>query len=168
MSWYPRVLYDGHGEISDVCLKRKIRNRLQDMGEEIFVQEDSKIDDGYRSLKERILNFDDFKNEYRNKKPDFKKIYDSTCKKWIDIRTFGQVFPFKGAGNNLSTNVRGCMSLWGATSLDVIDVQEIISIKSTSLNETEKGRKDSASFFHRYMVHKAAYVTYGSIYCQLA
>ena len=27
MSWYPRVLYDGHGEISDVCLKRKIRNR---------------------------------------------------------------------------------------------------------------------------------------------
>lgn len=99
MSWYPRVLYDGHGEISDVCLKRKIRNRLQDMGEEIFVQEDSRIDDGYRSLKERILNFDDFKNEYRNKKPDFKKIYDSTCKKWIDIRTFGQVFPFKGAGN---------------------------------------------------------------------
>ena len=61
MSWYPRVLYDGHGEISDVCLKRKIRNRLQDMGEEIFVQEDSRIDDGYRSLKERILNFDDFK-----------------------------------------------------------------------------------------------------------
>ena len=128
-----------------ICLKRKIRNRLQDMGEEIFVQEDSRIDDGYRSLKERILNFDDFKNEYRNKKPDFKKIYDSTCKKWIDIRTFGQVFPFKGAGNNLSTNVRGCMSLWGATSLDVIDVQEIISIKSTNLN-----------------------VTYGSIYCQLA
>lgn len=168
MSWYPRVLYDGHGEISDVCLKRKIRNRLQDMGEKIFVQEDSRIDDGYRSLKERILNFDDFKNEYRNKKPDFKKIYDSTCKKWIDIRTFGQVFPFKGAGNNLSTNVRGCMSLWGATSLDVIDVQEIISIKSTNLNETEEGRKDSASFFHRYMVHKAAYVTYGSIYCQLA
>ena len=56
------------------------------MGEEIFVQEDSRIDDGYRSLKERILNFDDFKNEYRNKKPDSKKIYDSTCKKWIDIR----------------------------------------------------------------------------------
>lgn len=28
---YPRILYDGHGEISDVCIKRKIRNRLQDM-----------------------------------------------------------------------------------------------------------------------------------------
>lgn len=49
------------------------------MGEEIFVQEDSRIDDGYRSLKERILNFDDFKNEYRNKNLIL-KIYDSTCK----------------------------------------------------------------------------------------
>ena len=28
----PRETYDGHGEISDVCIKRKIRNRLQDMG----------------------------------------------------------------------------------------------------------------------------------------
>lgn len=32
----PRENYDGYGEISDVCIKRKIRNRLQDMGEKIF------------------------------------------------------------------------------------------------------------------------------------
>ena len=36
----PREDFDGRGEISDVCIKRKIRNRLQDMGEEIFVQSD--------------------------------------------------------------------------------------------------------------------------------
>lgn len=34
----PRINYDGYGEVSDVCLKRKIRNRLQDLGEKIFVQ----------------------------------------------------------------------------------------------------------------------------------
>ena len=34
----PREDFDGFGEISDVCLKRKIRNRLQDLGEKIFVQ----------------------------------------------------------------------------------------------------------------------------------
>ena len=34
----PRQNYDGYGEISDVAIKRKIRNRLQDMGESIFVQ----------------------------------------------------------------------------------------------------------------------------------
>ena len=32
----PRTTYSGQGEISDVCIKRKIRNRLQDMGENIF------------------------------------------------------------------------------------------------------------------------------------
>ena len=34
----PREDFNGFGEISDVCIKRKIRNRLQDMGERIFVQ----------------------------------------------------------------------------------------------------------------------------------
>lgn len=57
---YPRILYDGHGELSDVCIKRKIRNRLQDMGEEIFVQQDDRIDDGYRSLKARAMGFNEF------------------------------------------------------------------------------------------------------------
>ncbi|MCI0554986.1 MAG: type I CRISPR-associated protein Cas7, partial [Anaerolineae bacterium] len=34
----PRTTYDNLGEISDVAIKRKIRNRLQDMGKKIFVQ----------------------------------------------------------------------------------------------------------------------------------
>ncbi len=34
----PRITYDGIGEISDVCLKRKLRDRLQDGGQAIFVQ----------------------------------------------------------------------------------------------------------------------------------
>ena len=33
----PREDYDGYGEISDVCIKRKIRNRLQDMGRTVFL-----------------------------------------------------------------------------------------------------------------------------------
>lgn len=31
----PRQDYDGHGEVSDVAIKRKLRNRLQDEGESI-------------------------------------------------------------------------------------------------------------------------------------
>ena len=49
----PRETYDGFGEISDVCIKRKIRNRLQDMGENIFVQSDERSDDGCKSLADR-------------------------------------------------------------------------------------------------------------------
>lgn len=51
----PRQNYDGHGEISDVALKRKIRNRLQDMGESIFVQSNDRKVDHYASLRESVL-----------------------------------------------------------------------------------------------------------------
>ena len=49
----PRINMDGYGEISDVCIKRKIRNRLQDLGQKIFVQSDDRTDDPYTSLKDR-------------------------------------------------------------------------------------------------------------------
>ena len=40
----PRENYDGFGEISDVCIKRKVRNRLQDFEKgSIFVQSDEQI-----------------------------------------------------------------------------------------------------------------------------
>lgn len=49
----PRTDYDGFGEITDVCLKRKIRDRLQESGESIFVQSDEKKTDGMTSLRNR-------------------------------------------------------------------------------------------------------------------
>ena len=49
----PREDFDGFGEISDVCIKRKLRNRLQDMGERIFVQSSDRCDDGAKSLHDR-------------------------------------------------------------------------------------------------------------------
>jgi CRISPR-associated protein Csd2 len=49
----PRTDYNGNGEITDVCLKRKIRDRLQEAGFAIFVQSDDRKLDGARSLRER-------------------------------------------------------------------------------------------------------------------
>ena len=49
----PRVNYDGYGELSDVCIKRKIRNRLMEAGHPIFVQSDDNRMDDYRSLHSR-------------------------------------------------------------------------------------------------------------------
>ena len=46
----PRTDYNGFGEISDVCIKRKIRNRMQDQGYKVFVQSDDRSDDGCGSL----------------------------------------------------------------------------------------------------------------------
>ena len=49
----PRADFQNYGEMTDVCLKRKIRDRLQDSGESIFVQSDEKKTDGMTSLKSR-------------------------------------------------------------------------------------------------------------------
>ena len=38
----PRTDYNGFGEISDVCIKRKLRNRMQDLGNRIFVQSEDR------------------------------------------------------------------------------------------------------------------------------
>ena len=49
----PRTDYNGFGEITDVCLKRKIRDRLQDAGFDIFVQSDDRKNDDATSLRDR-------------------------------------------------------------------------------------------------------------------
>ena len=46
----PRTTSDSFGEVSDVALKRKIRNRLQDEGNRIFVQSADRTDDGEPSV----------------------------------------------------------------------------------------------------------------------
>ena len=66
----PRETYDGYGEISDVCIKRKIRNRLQDMGENIFVQSDERSDDGCKSLADRAKNNGDMQKALKAKDKD--------------------------------------------------------------------------------------------------
>ena len=57
----PRDTVEGLGEISDVCIKRKLRNRLQDFGERVFVQSDDRKDDGCKSLKERVDSDEELK-----------------------------------------------------------------------------------------------------------
>lgn len=64
----PRQNFDGYGEVSDVCIKRKIRNRLQDMGESIFVQSSDRVADGCTSLRERADHNEKLKELSKGKK----------------------------------------------------------------------------------------------------
>lgn len=63
----PRQNYDGYGEISDVAIKRKIRNRLQDMGESIFVQSNDRRVDEFDSLRARAEANEDLKKLMKGK-----------------------------------------------------------------------------------------------------
>ena len=93
----PRTDYDGFGEITDVCLKRKIRDRLQDAGFSIFVQSDERKTDLMPSLKSRAES-DEVglgKIAFDSKKTTKEETAKMACEKWMDVRTFGQVFLVK-------------------------------------------------------------------------
>ena len=119
----PRINLDGYGEISDVCIKRKIRNRLQDLGQRIFVQSDDRSDDTYTSLRERAEGCAELKAQLGNKKgANREACAQIACREWMDVRTFGQVFAFKGSGENVSLGVRGPVSIHQAVSLSPVDI----------------------------------------------
>lgn len=165
----PRENYDGYGEISDVCIKRKIRNRLQDMGEKIFVQSDDRNNDGKGSLKIRADS-----NEALNKlgkKPNPKDYFKTACEEWFDVRAFGQVFALKGEtkGSGLSIPIRGPVSIQMAQSVSPIDIRTN-KITSSVNNDKDvfKGELDSNRMGDKHFVDFGLYIFHGSINVQLA
>ncbi len=158
----PRETYDGYGEISDVCIKRKIRNRLQDMGESIFVQSDDRTDDGCKSLAERVKKSEELKKAGKAKdKETYAKV---ACEKWIDVRSFGQVFAFKD--DSVSVGVRGPVSVHSAFSVLPVSVDSMQITKSVN-SETKEG-KSSDTMGMKHTIYSALYVIKGSINHQLA
>lgn len=156
----PRVDYDGFGEVSDVCIKRKIRNRLQDMHERIFVQSDERKDDGYKSLRERAEGC----AELKTIKKDNDKFAEVACKEWIDVRSFGQVFAFKGL--DVSVGVRGPVTVQTAVSAAPIDSSTMNITKSVNSETKDKKASDTMGAKHR--VEYGVYRFNGSINVQLA
>src|SRR5699024_5178294 len=84
----PRQNYDGYGEISDVAIKRKIRNRLQDMGETIFVQSNDRKNDEFNSLRERADSNEALKKVTSTKKVSEDDYVRVACEEWMDVRSF--------------------------------------------------------------------------------
>lgn len=155
----PRETYEGYGEVSDVCLKRKIRNRLMDLGAPVFVQSDDRCQDGFKSLKDRADSI-----------PELKKCKDSSayaqtaCKTWLDVRSFGQVFAFKG--DDASVGVRGPVSIHPAFSVSPIEINSLQITKS--VNSVTGSKKSSDTMGMKHRVNFGLYTTFGSINCQLA
>ena len=134
----PRTDLNGYGEISDVCIKRKIRNRMQDLGNPIFVQSEERCTDGFKSLSQRAittLGKNLSKEEYAL----------SACNTWMDVRAFGQVFAYGGkkkkseqdsdkAGDGVSVGVRGPVSIHQSKSISVVDIDSFQITKLRALS----------------------------------
>jgi len=159
----PRTTYTGNGEISDVCIKRKLRNRLQDMGEQIFVQSDERRDDGFGSLSERasqtITSYAS-KDEYAAQ----------ACAQWFDVRAFGQVFAYKKGKDKdgVSVGVRGPVSIHQAISVSPVDINSMQITKSVNSEPTDDGKKSSDTMGAKHMVEFGLYKIKGAINVQLA
>lgn len=164
----PRTTSDGLGEVSDVCLKRKIRNRLQELGNDIFVQMDENNSDGKKSLSERFNDFLATLSKDEQKDKDI--VASKVCEKWMDVRSFGQVFAFKKGNNTaeVSIGVRGPVTIQSAFSVEPVVIESIQITKSVNSEPTADGKKSSDTMGMKHRVNNAVYVTYGSISPQLA
>jgi CRISPR-associated protein Csd2 len=150
----PRTDYDGYGEVSDVCIKRKIRNRMQDMGHKIFVQANDRIDDENNSLEER------FNAEFIPRKDSDEKVYQVSCEKWLDVRSFGQVMTFQ----NRSIGIRGPVSITLSKSLSPIDVISMQITRSTNGMKAKEGAsRSSDTMGSKHFVEFGVYKVKGSI-----
>ena len=179
----PRTDIDGYGEVSDVCLKRKIRNRLLDMGERIFVQSDDRRakDDNYRSLYDRAIGCTEFKAAIDAKnRAETERI---ACKTWFDVRTFGQIFmsssskkaskkknadeevESKENSGSVSIGIRGPVSIQMALSADPVLISTMQITKSVNLETDSENpdKKSTDTMGTKCFVDFGVYTTFGSI-----
>lgn len=180
----PRTDYSNYGEMSDVSIKRKIRDRLlerwteagrNDDGNMIFVQSDDRKADDAKSLRARA-------EAGLGKELGSDKTAELACKKWLDVRAFGQLFALKsnkkaGKKNDdgsdaegdtgVSIGIRGPVTVQSAFSVAPIDITSLQITKSVSgEGDGEKRSSDTMGMKHR--VDLGIYVFYGSMNPQLA
>ena len=189
----PRTTYEGIGEVSDVCIKRKVRNRWVDEGYPVFVQSDDHraVGDNFRSLKDRAdacpalkACLEAIKAQKKTKdaapvsREDYARI---ACETWLDVRAFGQVFAFKkkksdneaadeNAGSDaVSIGIRGPVSIQSAFSVKEVDVVSTQITKSVNLETgADPDGKASDTMGTKHRVSYGVYTTFGSINVQPA
>ncbi|MBN1558603.1 type I-C CRISPR-associated protein Cas7/Csd2 [candidate division KSB1 bacterium] len=169
----PRTNYDGFGEISDVCIKRKLRDRLLECGYPIFVQSEDRNVDDEPSLRSRAeSNEHGLGKEAFGKKAKKAETAKAACEKWFDVRAFGQVFAF-GKGNDasgVSIPIRGPVTVQSAFSVEPVrdKVSSIQITKSVNSETTESGKKSSDTMGMKHRVDNGVYVFCGSMNPQLS
>jgi CRISPR-associated protein Csd2 len=164
----PRTDYNGFGEVTDVCLKRKLRDRLLESGQKIFVQSDDRKTDDAESLKARA-------EKTLGSKLGSSELVAESCKTWFDVRAFGQLFAFaakkvkKGEDQDsgISVGIRGPVSIHSAVSVEPIRITSTQITKSVNGDGDGKKRgSDTMGMKHR--VGEGVYVMRGSMNPQLA
>ncbi len=171
----PRTDYANLGEMSDVCIKRKIRDRLLESGHAIFVQSDDRKIDAAKSLRARA-------DAALGNKLGSGETARLACEKWLDVRAFGQLFALKagkkarsksdegngdGDTGGVSIGIRGPVTVQSAFSVAPVDVTSVQITKSVS-GEGDGSKRGSDTMGMKHRVDRGIYVSFGSMNPQLA
>lgn len=163
----------GHGLVTDVCLKRKIRNYVEtvkeaETGYRIYVKDNVPLN---RSDAEacKYVGADPAKLKEAKKKDDKldEKLRDFMCSNFYDIRTFGAVMTtfVKGALN--CGQVRGPVQLGFARSVDPIMPQEV-TITRVAITTEADAEKKGTEMGRKYIVPYGLYRAEGYVSANLA
>lgn len=173
----------GYGIVTDVCLKRKIRNYIEvakedDPNFKIFIRENVPLNRSENEAFREIgidnaaeLKSEDLKKQIKKKKDDGVdvdcKIRDYLCETFFDIRAFGAVLTtcVKGALN--CGQVRGPVQLSFARSIDRVIPQEL-TITRTAITTEADAEKKSTEMGRKYIIPYGLYRAEGYVSANLA
>ena len=167
----PRVDAEtGHGLVTDVCLKRKIRNFVglahgEEPPREIYVKEKAVLNRQH----ERAYQAFDLKHESKKlpkKVEDARKITGFMCKNFYDVRTFGAVMTTEvNCGQ-----VRGPVQMTFGRSIEPVVSSEhaITRMAVTTEAEAEKQQGDNRTMGRKFTIPYALYRNHGFISAPLA
>lgn len=163
----------GHGIVTDVCLKRKIRNYIQtvkdgESGYGIYIQERVPLNTLDKTAYQYLQVEEKTIKEEKKKKPEIDaQIRDFMCKNFYDIRTFGAVMTtFVKAALNCG-QVRGPVQLGFARSIDPV-VQQEVTITRVAITTEEDAEKKGTEMGRKYIIPYALYRAEGFISANLA
>lgn len=162
----------GYGLVTDVCLKRKIRNYVETLKEDapgyrIYIKDGVPLN---RSDNEAIaaLGIDGDLKAAKKSTPDIdRKLRDWMCQNFFDIRTFGAVMTtfVKGALN--CGQVRGPVQLGFARSVDPIVPQEV-TITRVAITTEADAEKKGTEMGRKHIVPYGLYRAEGFVSANLA
>lgn len=165
----------GYGLVTDVCLKRKIRNYVETVKEDapgyrIYIKDQVPLNTSDKEACAYLGVPGDDKGLKEAKKKDAsldKKIRDFMCENFFDIRTFGAVMTtfVKGALN--CGQVRGPVQLGFARSIDPVVPQEV-TITRVAITTEADAEKKGTEMGRKYIIPYGLYRVEGYISANLA
>lgn len=163
----------GYGIVTDVCLKRKIRNCVETMcedkeGYKIYIKDGVPLNESDNTAYIAFGTDEKKIKELKKDDPEIdKKICQFMCNNFFDIRTFGAVMTtFVKAALNCG-QVRGPVQLGFARSIDPIVTQEV-TITRVAITTKKDAENKSTEMGRKYIVPYALYRVDGYISANLA